>query len=137
MLVWLRLQIIYQDEYSGMCTYHAEFQIDRGMNFEAALKCLEQEVRLCIYAQHTLNMLGRNSLLACAQCSHFCSQLAQLPLEQVFEGAIMVCGCLLKGAGLATCALTGPVSQASLQLHISTALDKRLSLGENLPRQEP
>ncbi len=39
------LQIIYQDDYSGMCTYHAEFQIDRGMNYDAAVKVLEQEVR--------------------------------------------------------------------------------------------
>ena len=39
------LQIIYQDAYSGMCTYHAEFQIDRGMNYNAAVKVLEQEVR--------------------------------------------------------------------------------------------
>ena len=38
------LQIIYQDEYSGMCTYHAQFQIDRGMNYDAALKCIEREV---------------------------------------------------------------------------------------------
>ncbi|DBA72580.1 TPA: hypothetical protein ACH3X2_010333 [Trebouxia sp. C0005] len=37
------LQIIYQDDYSGMCTYHAEFQIDRGMNYDAAVKVLEQE----------------------------------------------------------------------------------------------
>ena len=28
-----------------MCTYHAEFEIDRGMNYEAAVKCLEEEVR--------------------------------------------------------------------------------------------
>ena len=28
-----------------MCTYHAEFQIDRGMNYDAAVKVLEQEVR--------------------------------------------------------------------------------------------
>ena len=30
-----------------MCTYHAEFQIDRGMNYEAAVKVLEQEVMSC------------------------------------------------------------------------------------------
>ena len=27
-----------------MCTYHAEFQIDRGMNYDAAVKVMEQEV---------------------------------------------------------------------------------------------
>lgn len=39
------VQVIYQDEYSGMCTYHAEFEIDRGMNYDAALRCIEEEVR--------------------------------------------------------------------------------------------
>ena len=27
-----------------MCTYHAEFEIDRGMNYDAALRCIEEEV---------------------------------------------------------------------------------------------
>ena len=38
------MQVVYQDDYSGMCTYHAEFEIDRGMNWDAALKCIEEEV---------------------------------------------------------------------------------------------
>ena len=40
----LHMQPIYQDDYTGMRTYHAEFQIDRGMNYDAAVKVLEQEV---------------------------------------------------------------------------------------------
>ncbi|KAL0037371.1 hypothetical protein WJX79_004342 [Trebouxia sp. C0005] len=42
-IAFRKKEIIYQDDYSGMCTYHAEFQIDRGMNYDAAVKVLEQE----------------------------------------------------------------------------------------------
>lgn len=70
----LTLQIIYQDDYSGMCTYHAEFQIDRGMNYDAAVRVLEQEVSF-----FTLDSLH-----------YFAAALALSPTKQRCKGCCFV-----------------------------------------------
>ena len=116
----LDLQIIYQDDYSGMCTYHAEFQIDRGMNYDAAVKVLEQEVLFLTQQLNQAWQLHCPAFFFVFSCMLMSPSIESKPLCLTWLAADSGIACRIMTcvhydiASITPCSFGGPIVRMSL-----------------------